>query len=644
MGGAVVGAGEDPGVPSPAWGMPADDYVDFQPLGTQPLPEAGGFSLPRLDSRPALLGEEAGSVDNAVLRGLPGQYNGAIQSSRAAAGAGAPQASVKPVAPSPPQTTWGDYLTHDLLRDLADVPGKLAGYGTVAGDWFTNSPGGNVQARLVQQYLSDPSKLSAETRAAVAPMAKAYQERQAAFQADLAPLRQILSEEAQRRALETPVQRLISGVLDSAPDLMVAAGGQVLGVPAPVSFGALQGLRGYADSRAQGLSEDESLGYGLTGLAANGLMFPIAEATGGAAGTLTSKLVGGAAGRLVGDPLGAALGQRAGQYVQGGTTMAALGAASGGANEAYDEYLAGRIDYANLAAKVGDQAAQGFVAGLVPVAGSHAVGAVRAGLDSAVNSAAARSPWKEMTAGGAADTQSPAPKPADGAPGAPRGLQGPSGSAPDIQIPLRRGMADEGQDAASAPQQPGEEVRGLVPPEAERPPPVGDAAVDNAPPSEGRVVSGAEDDGADEHDTSGEGGAGSRRIEYVGATPTKYSRTGREVVERMRKEGRIQGEGPLLRGNPNNLRVLGSDKNWHLIDETIDMAHIVDAVSWWNRTGRFFGAKAPEVRNFMLDSNNYKLEPRSLNRSAGAKLGRTEKYLPPVEPPLSIPGSENSHD
>lgn len=37
------------------------------------------------------------------------------------------------------------------------------------------------------------------------------------------------------------------------------------------------------------------------------------------------------------------------------------------------------------------------------------------------------------------------------------------------------------------------------------------------------------------------------------AIPDKYSRTGREVVGRMRSEGLIQGDGPLLRGNPNNV-------------------------------------------------------------------------------------------
>ena len=62
-----------------------------------------------------------------------------------------------------------------------------------------------------------------------------------------------------------------------------------------------------------------------------------------------------------------------------------------------------------------------------------------------------------------------------------------------------------------------------------------------------------------------------RRLEYMGTTPHKYSRTGAAVVKRMQSEGLIVGEGPLLRGNPNNLQLL--DKNGQLIkiDHTIDM-------------------------------------------------------------------------
>jgi filamentous hemagglutinin len=117
----------------------------------------------------------------------------------------------------------------------------------------------------------------------------------------------------------------------------------------------------------------------------------------------------------------------------------------------------------------------------------------------------------------------------------------------------------------------------------------------------------------------------------MGSTPSKYSRTGVQVLERMRNEGSIQGTGPLLRGNPNNLLVLGPDNQWYNIDYTIDMAHKIDAVTWWNSIGRFFGPKSPQVRQFMLDPNNYQLQPRSFNRSAGGSLNQI--YEPPPESP-----------
>ena len=69
-----------------------------------------------------------------------------------------------------------------------------------------------------------------------------------------------------------------------------------------------------------------------------------------------------------------------------------------------------------------------------------------------------------------------------------------------------------------------------------------------------------------------------------------------------------------------------TDGKWYPIKEA-DMAHITDAVVWWNQTGRKYGAKSKEVREFMRDSKNYVLEHYSHNRSQGAKLGIT--YLPP---------------
>lgn len=126
----------------------------------------------------------------------------------------------------------------------------------------------------------------------------------------------------------------------------------------------------------------------------------------------------------------------------------------------------------------------------------------------------------------------------------------------------------------------------------------------------------------------------SARNRYMGRTPSKYSRTGGEVVDRMRDEGLISGEGPLLPGNPNGL-MLSTDAGLVPIDATIDMAHVTDAVTWWNSAGRFFGAKSFEVRSFMLNSDNYKLLPRSINRSEGASLGQT--YLPPAAPDFGGP-------
>ena len=118
----------------------------------------------------------------------------------------------------------------------------------------------------------------------------------------------------------------------------------------------------------------------------------------------------------------------------------------------------------------------------------------------------------------------------------------------------------------------------------------------------------------------------SNRLKYLGRTPGKASKTGREVFERMMK-----GKPPTARIR----KVKGKDvkeffdgKKWRDIKEA-DMGHIDDAVSWWNKTGRQYGAKSKEVREWMLDSKNYVLEYYKTNRSNGAKL--LEKYLPPLK-------------
>ena len=44
--------------------------------------------------------------------------------------------------------------------------------------------------------------------------------------------------------------------------------------------------------------------------------------------------------------------------------------------------------------------------------------------------------------------------------------------------------------------------------------------------------------------------------------------------------------------------------------------------------GYKFGPKSPEARKFMLDPDNYELQPSSFNRSKGARMGETYRDIP----------------
>lgn len=112
-----------------------------------------------------------------------------------------------------------------------------------------------------------------------------------------------------------------------------------------------------------------------------------------------------------------------------------------------------------------------------------------------------------------------------------------------------------------------------------------------------------------------------KRSMYMGRTPGKSSRTGRLVIDRMKKEGKIT----TTKGKT---CFKASDGKWYDLSKA-DMAHKVDAVSWWNSVGRKYGAKLKEVRKFMLNPDNYYLEHYSINRSQGPKLKQT--YLPPTK-------------
>lgn len=120
----------------------------------------------------------------------------------------------------------------------------------------------------------------------------------------------------------------------------------------------------------------------------------------------------------------------------------------------------------------------------------------------------------------------------------------------------------------------------------------------------------------------------SKRLQYMGRTPGKGSRTGREVIERMKAEGRI------VETEQGMLQVVCPGGRCADLSET-DMSHLQDAVRYWNREGYKHGPKAPDVRDFMLDPKNYELEPSATNRARGGQT--TERYKDPAPMPTPQP-------
>ncbi|ATV32870.1 MafB-like protein [Prevotella intermedia] len=119
----------------------------------------------------------------------------------------------------------------------------------------------------------------------------------------------------------------------------------------------------------------------------------------------------------------------------------------------------------------------------------------------------------------------------------------------------------------------------------------------------------------------------SNRLKCMGRTPGKNSKTGREVFERMLEEkppmAKIKDGRKFFRSK--------KDGKWYDINKA-DMSHKRDAVDWWNNVANKKGykPKGKEVREWMKDPDNYYLEHRSYNRSAGAKLRQT--YDNPTNP------------
>jgi hypothetical protein len=117
---------------------------------------------------------------------------------------------------------------------------------------------------------------------------------------------------------------------------------------------------------------------------------------------------------------------------------------------------------------------------------------------------------------------------------------------------------------------------------------------------------------------------GSLREEYLGATPGKASATGRAVIARYQDAHPTK----IRTSAAGVVEVEWSSGKWHpLLD--CDMSHSpVDAVDFWNATGRGTGRKSDTVRTWMLNSANYILEPASINRSRGS--ANNSRYQPPT--------------
>ena len=119
----------------------------------------------------------------------------------------------------------------------------------------------------------------------------------------------------------------------------------------------------------------------------------------------------------------------------------------------------------------------------------------------------------------------------------------------------------------------------------------------------------------------------------MGKTPGKFnSSTGRKVIDRLRSQKLVTGYGDDMKFKS------PTDGKWYPIKEA-DMAHIKDAVKWWNEIGGFYGPKTKPVRDFMKNWRNYVLEHYSYNRSQGAKLRVTynspEVFVgPPIKPEI----------
>ena len=113
------------------------------------------------------------------------------------------------------------------------------------------------------------------------------------------------------------------------------------------------------------------------------------------------------------------------------------------------------------------------------------------------------------------------------------------------------------------------------------------------------------------------------REQYLGATPGKASDTGKKVIKRYKDARPSQ-----IRTVNGIVEVEWEPGKWHPLNDC-DMSHEpLDAVDYWNEIRKITYPKSQIIRDWMLDPNNYVLEPAAENRSRGSR--NKSKYLPPL--------------
>ena len=117
----------------------------------------------------------------------------------------------------------------------------------------------------------------------------------------------------------------------------------------------------------------------------------------------------------------------------------------------------------------------------------------------------------------------------------------------------------------------------------------------------------------------------SNRMRYLGSTPRKGSGVGNSVRERMRREGNLRYDPEL---GEDVFRA--DDGIWRPVDRpNVHMGHHpVDAVDYWNDTGRHLGPRHPTNDAWMRNSNNYRFEYGPENSARGGAT--PSRYLPPT--------------